>query len=159
MQLHSSLREALLKEAHSRGLAGHFGQDKTFHILFSRYHWPQLRKDTNNFVKRCIICQTTKGTSTNARLYSPLPIPTTIWEDLSIDFVLELPKTQRQHDAIMVVVDRFDKMAHFLPYKKTNDVVNIVNLFFREIVRLHGIPKSIMSDTNVKFLSHFWRVL
>ncbi|KAA0041476.1 serine/threonine-protein kinase TIO-like [Cucumis melo var. makuwa] len=94
----TSLQEALLKEAHSGRLAGHFGQDKTFEIISKRYYWPQLRRDCNNFVKRCPTCQRAKGTSTDTGLYSPLPTPTSIWEDLSIDFVLGLPKTQRQHD-------------------------------------------------------------
>ncbi|KAK1664854.1 hypothetical protein QYE76_053013 [Lolium multiflorum] len=149
----------VLEESHAGGLMGHFGREKTLLMLADHFYWPKMRRDVDRYVKRCITCNKSKSKLKPHGLYTPLPAPTTPWEDISMDFVLGLPRTKRGHDSIFVVVDRFSKMSQFIACHKSDDASHIANLFFREIVRLHGVPKTIVSDRDVKFMSYFWKTL
>jgi hypothetical protein len=86
-----------------------------------------------------------------------LAIPKWKSELVTIDFIIELPRTMKQHDSIMVVVDKLTKVAHFVQVKSTHKATNIANIYMREIVKLHGVPKEIVSDRDLKFTSNFWK--
>jgi len=114
-----------------------------------------MSKNVQDLLRRCDTCQVAKIHSLSYGLYTPLLVPSLPWVDASMDFVLGLPKTQRNKDSIFVVVDRFSKVAHFIACNKTTDAIHIAELYFKEVMRLHGIPRSVVSDRDTKFLSHF----
>ncbi|GJY07053.1 RNA-directed DNA polymerase [Tanacetum coccineum] len=113
------------------GLAGHFGCDKTLTLLHEQFYWPKMKCDVNMLLERCRTCHIPKTHNSNAGLYTPLSVPIAPWED----------------------------MAHFVPCSKTFDASQVARLYFAEIVKLHGVPKTLTSDRDVKFVSHFWRTL
>ena len=154
-----SLRLSILDELHGVTLGGHFGETKTLALMKADFFWHKLDTAVARFVKRCVVCMMDKTRGNNAGLYTPLPVSKAPWEDVSLDFVLGLPITQRNKDSIMVVIDRFLKMAHFVPCNKSNDASHVANLYFKDIMCLHGIPRTMVSDRDSKFLGHFWRTL
>ena len=144
---------------HAGGLAGHFGRDKTIAFVEDRFYWLSLKKDVARIVAQCRTSSLAKAKKQNTSLYTLLPIPHEPGKDVSMDFILGLTRTARGHDFILVVVDRFSKMTHFIPCNKTNDALHIAKLFFREVIKLNGLPSTIVYDRDVKFVNYFWKTL
>ncbi|KAF8087607.1 hypothetical protein N665_0575s0002 [Sinapis alba] len=94
---------------------GHFGVAKTLSTLQEHFYWPNMKKEVEKVCSRCVVCKQAKSKVQPTGLYTPLPIPTEPWVDISMDFVLGLPRTRKGRDGIFVVVDKFSKMAHFIP--------------------------------------------
>ena len=92
-----------------------------------------MQRDVQRYVSRCKVCQLAKGHSQNTGIYLPLPIPSRTWDSVSLDFVLGLPKTQRGFDSVMVVVDRFSKMAHFIACTKTIDPTTVEISYLKKL--------------------------
>nr|GEY63940.1 putative reverse transcriptase domain-containing protein [Tanacetum cinerariifolium] len=150
----ASLREALLTYAHSSPFSVHPGSTKMYHDLKQHFWWSDMKRDVATFISRCLICE-----QWASGLLQPLNIPVWKWDEISMDFVTGLPRTQRRHDANWVVVDRLTKSAYFLPIRKDYSVSRLAEIFQQEIVRLHGTPSAIVSDRVPRFTSHFWKGL
>nr|GFC88533.1 retrotransposable element Tf2 [Tanacetum cinerariifolium] len=154
----TTLREALLTEDHSSPFSVHPGSTKMYHDLKQHFCWSGMKRDVATFVSRCLICQQVKIEHQQASgLLQPLDIPVWKWDEISMDFVTGLPRTQRRHDAIWVVVDRLTKSAHFLPIRKDYSISKLAEIFQQEIVRIHGTPSAIVSDRDPRFTSRFWK--
>ncbi|KAL4336182.1 hypothetical protein GQ457_07G005600 [Hibiscus cannabinus] len=156
----SELRRTILTEAHSSPFAMHPSSTKMYRDLKGEYYWAGLKKDVAEFVSKCMVCQRVKVEHQfPSGLLQPLRIPEWKWERITMDFVTGLPMTPSKKDSVWVIVDRFTKCAHFLPIHTTYTYDKLAELYIREIVRLHGVPKSIVSDRDPKFTSRFWESL
>lgn len=118
-----------------------------------------MKADVDSFIKQCKVCQHAKHSHSHpAGLLQPLPIPASVWQDVCMDFVEGLPKSEG-YNVILVVVDRLTKFAHFIPMKNPYTIVIVAQLFMDNIVKLHGLPSSIVSDRYKIFVSTFWKQL
>jgi hypothetical protein len=124
------------------------------------FWWKRMKMDIAKYVASCGICQKVKVEHKRpAGLLKPLEIPEWKWENIAMDFVVGLSRSPRGKDAICEVIDRLIKVAHFIPMKQTSSAADLVSLYIKEVVRLHGVSKSIVSDRNSKFVSKFWQSL
>lgn len=151
-------RELLLREFHDSAL--HPGEGETYRALSELFFWPGIYQDCLEYVRGCDQCQRTKSINkTSERPLQPLPIPKRNWADVSMDFITHLPKTKDGYNAILVVVDRLSKMAHFTATRDDANARETAQLYFDQVYRLHGLPTSIVSDRDAKFTSSFWKEL
>ena len=155
-----SLRQDLINDFHDSRINGHPGFRHTLQGISGLYHWPGLARDVKNYVTSCDVCQKTKPLTQAANgLMQSLPIPKAGWTDLTMDLISPLPTTPRGHSAICVVVDRLTKMVRIFPTKATVTAPQLAKLFFENVFRHHGLPRSIISDRDTKFTSQFWQTL
>ncbi|WVZ02752.1 hypothetical protein V8G54_023558 [Vigna mungo] len=134
----SSTLSTIIKEMHESPTGGHSGYFRTFKRIAGVLYWEGMKKDIKEWVQHCEVCQRNKAeTLAPAGLLQPLPIPTQVWSDISMDFIGGLPKVQGK-DTILVVVDRLTKYAHFLALAHPFTTTEVAQLFIKEIVKLHG---------------------
>jgi hypothetical protein len=152
------LKRFIMDELHKRPYTGHPGYQKMITATRKQFYWPGLKKDIANYLAKCLECQQVKAEHWHlAGLLQPLPIPEWKWETISMDFITRLPTSTKQNDAIMVVVDKLRNSSHFVPVKLTCKAIYIANIFMKEMFRLHGMPKEIVSNRDMKFTSNFWK--
>nr|BAL46523.1 hypothetical protein [Gentiana scabra x Gentiana triflora] len=154
------LRQQVMDEAHKIAFAVHPGSTKMYRDLKERYWWLGMKLNIAEFVAKCDTCQRVKAEHRRpGGLLKPLEVPEWKWENITMDFITGLPRTKSGHDMIWVIVDRLTKSAHFLPCKVDMPIKKFTQLYLDNIVRLHGVPLSIVSDRDSRFISHFWKGL
>jgi transposase InsO family protein len=150
------LRLQIAESEHDSQVAGHFGQKKTLELITRNFYWPNMEGWVNQYVRSCDDCQRNKSPR-HARygLLQPLDLAPAPWVSTSVDFITALPESD-EHTQVMVVVDRFTKMAHFVALKENATATDCARAFLREIWRTHGLPTDLVSDRDTKWTGEFW---
>ena len=153
------LRKKILAYFHSSPDGGHSGMKATMQRMCVHVYWKKMRRQIKEFVRQCDVCQRFKPELVAyPGLLQPLPVPETIWSEISMDFITSLPMSNGK-SAIMVIVDRLSKYSHFIALKHPYTANKIAQVFLDTIYRLHGLPKIIVSDRDAIFMSKFWKEL
>jgi hypothetical protein len=155
----TALQTKLISAFHQSAVGGHSGVTATYHRVKKLFSWTGLKTAVDDFVRQCQVCQQAKHENTKpAGKLQPLPVPLLPWDDISMDFVEGLPKSDG-FEVIMVVVDRLTKFAHFVPLKHPFTAANVAQALWDNVIKLHGVPLSIVSDRDRIFTSAVWRHL
>jgi hypothetical protein len=135
----------------------HPGVKKMYADMRKIFFWVVMKRDVVHFVAKCLECQQVKSDHHHPESFlQPHDVPMSKWEVISMDFVVGLPLTSHRHNAILVIEDKLTKSAHFIPVRDTYNVTDVARVFVSEVIRLHRIPKNIISDTDSRFTSRFW---
>ena len=155
--MHNSrkLTELIIDQAHHT--IGHAGNERTSKYIHKFYWWSTLSKDVAKYCSTCGTCQAVKpSTQRPMGLLHPLPIPSRPWESIGMDFIGPLPPSPEGYNFIWVVIDRLTSMVHLVALKTSATATEVAERYLKEIVRLHGIASSIVSDRDPRFTSVFW---
>jgi IS30 family transposase len=154
------LRDKILREAHESTYSIHPEGNKIYHDLNTTYWWYGMKRYIAEYVTLYDTCQRVKVEHQQpARLLQSLQVPEWKWEEIGMDFIVGLSRTQPGYDSIWVIVDRLTKLAHFILLKTTYSGPQLEELYMSRIVCLHGVPKKIVSDRGTQFTSKFWERL
>jgi hypothetical protein len=156
----ASEREGILKEVHDGAHEGaHAGWERTLASLRERFYWPSMRSDTIEYIRTCDPCQKIKhDRGAKAGFLQPLEIPATPFDDISLDLITGLPNS-RDKNAILVVVDKLTKYAHFISTKVEATALEVAELLFKRIVKHFGLPIRIIGDRDPRWTSSVWKAL
>ncbi|WVZ84571.1 hypothetical protein U9M48_031596, partial [Paspalum notatum var. saurae] len=154
------LRKKILDEAHTSMLTTHPGSNKMYQDLKQKFWWTRMKREIAKYVSECDVCQRVKANHLKPTgMLQPLALPAWKWEDIHMDFIVGLPRTQKGYDSIWVIIDRFTKSAHFISVKNRYNAQNYAEIYISRIVSLHRVPKTITSDRGSLFVSRFWEQL
>jgi hypothetical protein len=154
----AELLQLVLAECHDAPYAGHVGVAKTLRNVQRYFWWPTMNADVRRYVAGCDSCQRMKSSNQKpAGLLKPLPIPGDTWESVSMDLIVSLPQTAAGYTAIVVFVDRLSKMVHLAPCTDSVSAEGLADIFIDKVFKLPGLPKSLITDRDVRFTSKFWQ--
>ena len=152
-------RSSVLNICHDSPSAGHFGIRKTISLISRDFWWPSLHSDVKEYIRSCDTCARSKESRHKPYGFlNPLDIPNKPWYSISLDFITDLP-ISNGFSCILVVIDRFTKMGHFIPFPKVPSATDTASAFMINIFRLHGLPTEILSDRGTQFTSKFWTAI
>nr|GFC14514.1 reverse transcriptase domain-containing protein [Tanacetum cinerariifolium] len=157
---YGDLRTVIMRESHKSKYSIHPGSDKMYQDMKKLYWWPNMKANIATYVSKCLTCAKVKAEhqKPSGLLVQP-KIPEWKWDNITMYFVTKLPKTSQGYDTIWVIVDRLTKSTIFTPIKKTDPMDKLARIYLKEVVTRHGIPVSIISDRDPRFVSNFWRSL
>ncbi|GJY97673.1 putative reverse transcriptase domain-containing protein [Tanacetum coccineum] len=157
---YGDLRTVIMHESHKSKYSIHPGSDKMYQDMKKLYWWPNMKADIATYVSKCLTCAKVKAEHQrpSGLLVQP-EIPQWKWDNITMDFIMKLPKSSQGYDTIWVIVDRLTKSAIFVPMRETNPMEKLARMYLKEVVTRHGIPVSFICDHDPRFASNFWRSL